>query len=203
MTKTKATSTRKVKPQKKKITTTAPKLKPTPRKFPSRLIVKVENCKLESLIELYDGSLPQINGRKYRYPKPDEPEKWRKLYAAALTYQNKMRYCRINGFEPPKCAYERKYQYLLFHGPPSKIKDRHQRNLDRRLRGLKKGDSEIVHHFDAQDMTTAKSVKLTKCQHARMHGKLCERDKKNGTKTPIPKRIAEIHNKIHPDRKIK
>lgn len=186
----------------KKTEPTKAKLKPAPRVYPAHLTVKPDKCDLNRLIKLYNGSLPEINGRKYRYPKPDEPEKWRKLYAEALTYLNRSRYCRLNGYEQPKCKSVRKYQYLLFHGPPKQVENRAKRNRDRRLNGLKKGDERIVHHFDAKDMTTAKSVKLTKCQHARMHGKLCERDKKNGTKTKIPAEFVKIHNKIHPNRKI-
>jgi len=143
-------------------------------RYPKGVVITASECDLEKLKACYNGKLPEINSAKY----PKTEEGWRTFYAAALTYKNKDRYCRTNGYEPPACCKKYQYEYVLFHGRPDKIKDRAARNRDRKLHGLKKGDKMVVHHLDPGNMSSKKTVKLTHCQHQRMHGKTCSGEKK-------------------------
>ena len=121
--------------------------------------------------------MPCISGRKTKYPAEDDIKGWKRIYAAALTYRNKERYCRLNGCEPPVCKDKYKFEYLLFHGRPDKRDDRAARNRDRKIHGLKKGNKMVIHHLEPGTMDSKKTVKLTHCQHQRMHGKKCKGDK--------------------------
>lgn len=163
----------KPKPKPKKSTT---KKKKFTGRYPKGVVVKSSECDLNKLKKLYGGKLPDIKGKKRKYPSRDDEDGWRVVYAAALTYKNKDRFCRTRGYEPPACAHKSKYEYLLFHGRPDKKKDRAARNRDRKIHGLKKGDKRVIHHLDPNDMSTKKTVMLTHCQHQRMHGKVCQEE---------------------------
>ena len=139
-------------------------------KYPAGVVVPACDCDIEKLKACYEGKLPQIKSTKY----PKTEDGWRKFYAAALTYKNKERYCRLNGYDPPVCIKKYQYEYVLYHGRPDKKRDRAARNRDRKIHGLKKGDPLVVHHLDPGSMATKKTVKLTHCQHQKMHGKVCK-----------------------------
>ncbi len=67
----------------------------------------------KKVLSYYGGKFPVCNGKKYRYPKPEEEEKWMKLISSALTYRNKMFYNHRHGLKPVKR--KSKYEYLLYH----------------------------------------------------------------------------------------
>lgn len=161
-------------------------------RYPPGTVVKPEACDLAKLKKDYGGSLPDIKGRKCRYPPPTDEAAWRKLYAAALTYKNKERYCRVHNLKAPQEPCKSKYEYLLYHGKPEKKQDRSQRNKDRKINGLKKGDKLVVHHMNPNNLQTKDTVKLTHCQHQRMHGKVCKKEKKSSVS---PKPVAKAKAK--------
>lgn len=154
-----------------------------PTKYPAGTTVKPADCDLSKLKAAYGGKLPDIKGRKCKYPPPTNEEAWRKLYAAALTYKNKERHCRLYGLPSPKEPCKSKYEYILYHGRPDKKKDRAKRNRDRKLNGLKKGDKQVVHHHNPKNLQTNDTVKLSFCDHQRMHGKVCKKEKKSNPKS--------------------
>ena len=165
-------------------TRTAPKSKlkskhdlPACRRYPAGVVIKPDQCDINGLKKLYGGKLPCIKGRQCRYPSGTDEKGWVVLYAAALTYRNKDRYCHLNKFRPPVCKNRSKFEYLLFHGRPDQRKDRAIRNRDRKLHGLKKGNKMVVHHLDPDNMTSKKTAVLTHCQHQRAHGKKCKGEK--------------------------
>lgn len=154
---------------------------PKVTRYPSGVVVTPATCDISVFIKTHGGSLPNINSKTKKYPKQDDVEGWKKLYSAALTHRNKEVYCYKNGFQPPSIptATLSKYKYVLYHSCPKSKKARAQRNMDRRKHGLQKGDKLVVHHVDPDNIHNSRSVKLTHCQHQRVHGKTCKREKKN------------------------
>lgn len=161
-------------------------------RYPKGTIVKPDECNLNDLKKEYGGALPNIKGRKVKYPSPTDEAGWKRLYAAALTYKNKQKYALDNGLTPPKDPRKTKFDYILFHAKKSMKQDRSQRNKDRRINGLKSGDKLVVHHLNPKKLKTEESMKMTHCQHQRAHGKVCEKEKKSpvkpkGKPKPSPK----------------
>jgi hypothetical protein len=119
----------------------------------------------------YGGCFPSIKGKKYRYPKPEDETAWVLLITNALNYQDKKKHSLRNGYIPKNHP---KFEYILYHCRPDKIKDRTQRNKDRK-KVLKKGDDRVVHHYNPSDLKKSKTVILTHCEHQKMHGKTCRK----------------------------
>lgn len=147
-------------------------------KYPSWVFVSADTADLDFLRNRYGGVLPDIKGRKRKYPDQSDTEGWRRLLARALTFENKVRYCLSKGLKPPDEKEKSKFMYLLHHGYPEEKKKRAKRNRDRRLHGLKKGDALVVHHTDKENMTSKSTVVLTHCQHQEEHGRECSKAEK-------------------------
>lgn len=144
-------------------------------KYPNWVIHTKDTVNIDRLKEMYGGALPNFDSKrtKHNYPCHKDEEGWKKLYADALTYRNKSRYCSLNGYEKPAFPKKSMYEYVLVHGRPEMVKDRSKRNIDRRLHGLKKGDKEVVHHTTPDDLGKGYTVRLTFCEHQAVHGKKC------------------------------
>ena len=142
-------------------------------RYPDGVVVRPSKAVLTKLKSKYGGKVPSFRSPKY----PTDEEGWTKFYADALTYWNKDKYCRENGYTPPVCAKKYRYEYVLFHGTQKEKSDRMARNRDRKMHGLKTGDKRVVHHHDQKTMDPRKTVKLTHCQHQRIHGKRCRKEK--------------------------
>lgn len=162
----------------KKTKTSEPAKKRVTR-YPAGVVVTATTCDLRPLIVAYNGKLPDIKSKTKKYPSPDDVEGWKVLYADALTYRNKGRYCAQNGFAPPACpkAVKSKYEYLLYHGRPDQVLARSKRNSDRKKHGLKKGDKRQLHHTNPDDIHNSAVIKLTHCEHQMVHGKTCKKEK--------------------------
>lgn len=146
-------------------------------RYPSTIIIKADTCDLAPLKKRYGGGLPEINGRKHKYPSKTDEKGWKVIYAQALTFRNKERYCAQTGCEPPVVSKARrsKYEYLLYHGGNKDKKARSERNKARKEAGLKKGDSRVVHHTDPDNIHGSRTIKLTHCQHHAVHGRSCKK----------------------------
>ena len=164
---------------KKKTTTKDEPSKNRVKRYPSGVVVTAATCDLRPLIVAYNGTLPDIKSKTKKYPSPTDTEGWKVLYADALTYRNKGRYCSQNGFAPPACpkALKSKYEYLLYHGRPDQVLARSKRNADRKKHGLKKGDKRQLHHTNPDDIHNSDVIKLTHCEHQAVHGKTCKKEK--------------------------
>lgn len=148
-------------------------------RYPDGVVVTAQSCDLSAFIKTHGGSLPNINSKTKKYPAQDDIDGWKKLYSAAITHRNKEVYCYKNGFQPPSIPTTTlsKYKYVLYHSCPESKKARAQRNMDRRRHGLKKGDKLVVHHVNPDNIHNSRSVKLTHCQHQKIHGKTCKNKK--------------------------
>jgi hypothetical protein len=117
----------------------------------------------------FNGKLPHIKGKKYRYPPPEDEDRWRCLLAKAYTHRKYVLLCAKNG-RTAKRHY--KYEYLLYHARPDQVKRRTIRNRDRFLlkeRGELPTETHEVHHMDSKNLR--RPVALTPKQHDRMHAK--------------------------------
>lgn len=118
----------------------------------------------------FDGSLPDIKGSKYRYPSPDDENKWRCLLAKAYTHKRYEMFC-IRAGRRAKRNY--KFEYILYHARPDQKRRRTKRNQDRKIMVLKgkvtRGREQEVHHMDSANLR--KPVVLTVKQHDRIHSK--------------------------------
>lgn len=172
-------------------TTSKPKVAKTPPKnkeeetkkrvgkYPKWVTVTPENANMDRFREMYGGSLPSFNPNKtkHKYPHCSDEQGWRVLYAEALTYRNKSRYCNLKGYAPPKFPKKSQYEYVLVHGTKKMIQDRSQRNIDRKRHGLEKGDVEVVHHTTPDNLEKGYTVRLSFCEHQAVHGKKCNNKK--------------------------
>lgn len=148
-------------------------------RYPKYVYVDASNVDLEAYKAKHDGKLPSIAGRKYKYPAPEDEEKWRVLLARAYTERNKERYCFHNNLTYPRHKHWYKFCYVLTESLPKARKERSQRTLDRR-KLLPVGHPGRVHHerkTHATPLDKSKIHLLTHCQHMRMHGWKCEEEK--------------------------
>jgi hypothetical protein len=124
----------------------------------------------KKVLSYYGGKFPVCNGKKYRYPKPEEEEKWMKLISSALTYRNKMFYNHRHGLKPVKR--NSKYEYLLYHCRPEQKVRRNKRNKDRReLSKTVDLTNKHVHHENPISMSLKETVVLTENEHRKHHSK--------------------------------
>ena len=124
----------------------------------------------KKVLSYYGGKFPVCNGKKYRYPKPEEEEKWMKLISSALTYRNKMFYNHRHGLKPVKR--NSKYEYLLYHCRPEQKVRRNKRNKDRReLSKTVDLTNKHVHHENPISMSLKETVVLTQNEHRKHHSK--------------------------------
>lgn len=122
---------------------------------------------LERFKARFNGKLPLIKGGKYRYPSPDDEERWRCLLAKAYTHRRYVLLCNKTG---RKATRHYKYEYLLYHARPDQRERRTKRNRDRRImkeNGKLPTAKHEVHHLDSKNLT--RPVALTAKQHDLMH----------------------------------
>tara|TARA_R110002153_G_scaffold45380_1_gene128018 strand:- start:4259 stop:4729 length:471 start_codon:yes stop_codon:yes gene_type:complete len=134
---------------------------------------KPSELDVEKAKNYYGGKFPKIKGKKYKYPKPENEKGWICLITNALNYQDKKKIMLQKRMEPINNP---KFEYVLYHCRPDKIKDRAQRNKDRKIH-LEKGDDRVVHHYNQKNLKKSKTVILTHCEHQKMHGKKCKKSK--------------------------
>ena len=123
--------------------------------------------------EILGGSFPNLNGRKYTYPKPTDCAAWTALVNKALAMRCADQAAIHSGKTPPPCKLRSKYEYILFHSNPRSRWKRTQRTIHRKMHGLQTGDPRVVHHNDQRHMRFDKSEILTPCEHQQVHGKQC------------------------------
>ena len=141
--------------------------------YPPWVNIKPTDKLLARFKKIHGGSIPDISGRKHKYPIKSNEKAWCKLYANALTYRNKSKYCLRKGYEQPNSKYKYKYEYLIYHGRPDQKDKRGIRNKDRKENGLVKGDKLVVHHWNQDNMTGIEI--MTHCEHQRAHGRTCKK----------------------------
>lgn len=132
--------------------------------------LKVHHEHLDLSIELkkYGGKFPDCKGKKYRYPKPHEHEKWLKLLACAYTYRNKMRHAKTNSLKPPQRNF--KLEYALYHCRKEQILRRSKRNKHRKIIGNKMDlEGKDIHHTDRKNLSLHSALVLTEKQHQEIH----------------------------------
>lgn len=144
--------------------------------------LKVHHHHLDLSTELrkYGGKFPECKGKKYRYPKPHEHEKWLKLLACAYTYRNKMRHAKMHGLKVPERNF--KLEYAVYHCRKEQILRRSKRNKHRKIIGEKVDlDGKDIHHMDRKNLSLHSAKVLTEKQHQEIH-KREKSPKKTNTK---------------------
>jgi len=132
--------------------------------------IKPNKLNKRKVLNYYGGKFPYCSGKKYRYPKPEEEEKWMKLITKALNYRSKMFYNHRYGLK--KIKRNSKYEYLLYHCRPEQKLRRNKRNKDRReLSKIFNLQNKDVHHNDPISMSIDKAVILTNSEHRKHHSK--------------------------------
>ncbi len=148
--------------------------------YPRFRPIKETSINIQRLKNRFGGDLPNIRGRKYKYPSSTDEDAWKFLYANCLNYKKYTRICIYYSKKP----YDRDYlcEYLLYHATKKQIKRRAIRNSHRRRLGLKVNDPRQVHHEDQTDLKFSKAVILTPCEHKKLHGHKCHAKDAKGLK---------------------
>jgi hypothetical protein len=126
----------------------------------------------------YGGQFPDVHGRRYRYPRPDEARAWTALLNRARLARYREELALFEGRRPPRDPLRSKHEYVLYHCRKRDRWQRAVRNRHRAMHGLKRGDPRVVHHLDPRSMAFEKTVVLDHCQHQRVHGKHCRRPRR-------------------------
>lgn len=133
-----------------------------------KIKVHAHELDLKKVLKSFGGQFPTCKGKRYRYPNPDDHERWLKLIACAYTHQNRVREAFKNGKVPPKRNF--KLEYALYHCKKVQVQRRATRNKHRSLIGKAKDlKGKDVHHTDRDKLTLASARILSEKEHQEVH----------------------------------
>lgn len=125
---------------------------------------------LNKVLASFGGSFPVCRGRKYKYPDPDDHDKWLKLIACAYTHRNRVRRALARGDTPPKRDF--KLEYAMYHCRKEQILRRSKRNQHRRIIGEDTNlNGKDIHHTDPVNLTLKSARVLSEKEHQNFHRK--------------------------------
>ena len=133
-----------------------------------KITVKAHELNLSEVLADFGGQFPSCKGKRYRYPPPEDHERWLKLVARAYTYMNRVRRAKREGKPPPKRQF--KLEYAIFHCKKEQVARRCTRNLHRDILSKTQNVSgKDVHHRDPVNLSFRSAQVLSERAHADLH----------------------------------